>query len=153
VLPGDDPLVVVDAKNWIWQDTGVHDGTSLRGVVGVEYDAVDLHYPTTRPIEIVAHSPSVCNKHKAYADASYHVEKSGAGVFDAGTMRWVCALKHCGPATDASSGPILRRATLNILRAFAQGPAGAAHPAGDFATEGLTDPPTNAGRSTGAAEK
>jgi hypothetical protein len=56
-------------------------------------------------------------------------------------MRWVCALRHCGPKTDASSGPILSRATLNILRAFAAGPAGKTHPAKDFTKQNLPDPP------------
>jgi hypothetical protein len=140
-FPGDDPMVITDADSWIWRGTGVHNGQQLRGVVGIEYNHVDLNWPTPRPIEILAHSPSTCNGRPSHADASYHVEKSGAGVFDAGTMRWVCALRHCGPKTDASSGPILSRATLNILRAFAAGPAGLAHPAKDFTSEALRLPP------------
>ncbi|HEY3604938.1 MAG TPA: N,N-dimethylformamidase beta subunit family domain-containing protein [Sporichthyaceae bacterium] len=140
-FPGDNPMVITDAKSWIWEGAGVHDGQQLRGVVGIEYNHVDLNWPTPRPIEILAHSPSTCAGRPSHADASYHVEKSGAGVFDAGTMRWVCALRHCGPKTDASSGPILSRATLNILRAFAAGPAGVAHPAKDFTTQALLLPP------------
>lgn len=153
-FPGDDPLVVVDSGNWIWAGTGVHDGTKLRGLVGVEYDAVDLHYRTPRPIEIVAHSPARCKGHVVHADAAYHVASAaGAGVFDAGTMRWVCAMNHCGPATDVSSGPIIERATLNILRAFANGPAGREHPARDFTTEALESPPTGAGSPHSASEQ
>jgi hypothetical protein len=145
-FPGDDPLVITDAKSWIWRGTGVHEGQKLRGVVGIEYDHVDLNWPTPRPIQILAHSPTLCHGRHIYADASYHVEKSGAGVFVGGTMRWVCALRHCGPKTDASSGPILSRATMNILRAFAAGPAGRAHPAKDFTEQRLVDPPRRGAR-------
>jgi hypothetical protein len=145
-FPGDNPMVIADAHSWIWRGTGVHDGQQLRGVVGIEYDHVDLNWPTPRPLEILAHSPGVCSGRHTYADTSYHVEKSGAGVFDAGTMRWVCALRHCGPKTDASSGPILSRATLNILRAFAVGPAGKAHPAVDFTNQKLDHPPARGAR-------
>jgi hypothetical protein len=141
-FPGDNPMVITDAGSWIWSGAGVHNGQQLRGVVGIEYNHVDLNWPTPRPIEILAHSPSTCNGHPTHADASYHVEAlSGAGVFDAGTMRWVCGLRHCGPKTDASSGPILSRATLNILRAFAVGPAGRTHPATDFTKLNLDLPP------------
>jgi hypothetical protein len=140
-FPGDNPMVITDAESWIWAGAGVHNGQQLRGVVGIEYNHISLNWPTPRPIEILAHSPSTCDGRPSFADASYHVEPSGAGVFDAGTMRWVCALRHCGPKTDASSGPILSRATLNILRAFAAGPAGKAHPAKDFTKQNLAHPP------------
>lgn len=140
-FPGDNPMVIEDADSWIWAGAGVHNGQKLRGAVGIEYNHISLNWPTPRPIEILAHSPSTCDGRPSFADASYHVEPSGAGVFDAGTMRWVCALRHCGPKTDASSGPILSRATLNILRAFAVGPAGKTHPAKDFTKQNLAHPP------------
>src|SRR5882757_1401380 len=140
-FPGDEPMVITAADSWIWAGAGVHNGQQLRGVVGIEYNHISLNWPTPRPIEILAHSPSTCAGRPSFADASYHVEPSGAGVFDAGTMRWVCALRHCGPKTDDSSGPILSRATLNILRAFAAGPAGKAHPAKDFTKQTLAYPP------------
>ena len=115
-FPGNDPMVVTNPKNWIWAGTGAKQGTSLRGVIGVEYDSVDLTYPTPRPIEIIARSPAICDKTPAHADTAYSVRPSGAGVFAASTMRWVCAMDTgCGGKTDPKAKPILRRATENIL--------------------------------------
>ncbi len=140
-FPGNDPLVITNPKNWIWAGTGAKKGTSLRGVVGVEYDSVDLDFTTPRPIEIVARSPAICNGKAATADTAYHVRPSGAGVFAASTMRWVCAMQTgCGGAADPKAKPILRRATENILRAFAKGPAGYDHPATDFKTGEVSKP-------------
>jgi hypothetical protein len=53
-------------------------------------------------------------------------------VFAAGTMRWVCSLAHiCGHGVGTGAQRFTDLATLNLLRAFAAGPAGRAHPARD----------------------
>jgi hypothetical protein len=46
-------------------------------------------------------------------------------VFASGTMRWVCGLrgKRCGHGVTDSAAAFTRRATLNLLTRFAQGPA------------------------------
>ncbi len=48
-------------------------------------------------------------------------------------MRWVCAMRvpHCGHGVSRAAGAFVDRATRNLLRAFAAGPAAAAHPAHD----------------------
>ncbi|MBO0882594.1 MAG: hypothetical protein J2P17_20125, partial [Mycobacterium sp.] len=53
--------------------------------------------------------------------------------FATGTMRWVCALRGpaCGHGVTAKAATVLGRVTDNMLRAFAAGPAGRVHPAGD----------------------
>ena len=58
---------------------------------------------------------------------------SGAGVFAAGTMRWVCALRgaKCGHDVPAKTRPFVEKVTGTLLRAFAAGPAGLTHPAHD----------------------
>jgi len=134
----DYPLVVTDPGGWVWAGSGVHRGESLPGVVGPESDQVEVSSPTPRPVEVLARSPAAC----AYgstteSDVSYYVARSRAGVFDAGTEGWVCALPGAR-CSDQAPGPLARRvieaATRNILDAFAHGPAGLAHPAVDYVT-------------------
>jgi hypothetical protein len=46
-------------------------------------------------------------------------------------MRWVCAMRgpSCGHGLTRSAERFVDRATQNLLRVFAAGPAGRAHPA------------------------
>jgi hypothetical protein len=48
-------------------------------------------------------------------------------------MRWVCAMRgpHCGHGLTWTAERFVDRATENMLRAFAAGPAGRSHPARD----------------------
>jgi hypothetical protein len=123
--------VVVDPGNWIFAGTGVRRGTSFRGMVGPEYDRVNPAVPFPKPLEILAHSPLSCDGAPSYADSAYYTVPSGAGVFAAGTMRWVCAMRgrYCGHGVGGAARRFADRATQNLLRAFAAGPAGRAHPA------------------------
>lgn len=122
--------VIADPGNWMFAGIHVTKGERLPGLVGPETDAVQLGYPTPRPIEVVLHSPTHCpGGSPTHADASYYVARSGAGVFDAGTIDWVCAVG--GSCHGRISGPthdVTRQVTDNLLRAFARGPAGREHP-------------------------
>lgn len=132
--PGRAAYVVYDPGNWIFAGTGVTKGSSFPGLVWPEYDRV-VDLPTTpHPIEVLSHSPLTCAGHASYQESAYYTTSSGAGVFDAGTMQWVCALEaqYCNqlPVTPAGEA-FVRQVTLNLLRTFAQGPAGVTHPAVD----------------------
>jgi hypothetical protein len=122
--------VVADPSSWVFAGTGVRRGTQLPGLVGPEIDAVQLQYPTPRPIDVLLHSPDTCAGAPAYADATYYVAPSGAGVFDAGTIDWAC---DAGGGCHASgpTGRVVRTVTDNVLRAFATSRAGWLHPAHD----------------------
>ena len=80
---------------------------------------------------MLARSPVSCGAPPTYSDVSYYVAASGAGVFDAGTEDWMCALPEaaCPVRASAADQRAIRAATANILTAFAAGPAGRAHPA------------------------
>ncbi len=137
--PVDAPYVVTEPAHWLLAGTGARYGDSFPHLVGVEYDCVDTRYPTPRPIEVVAHSPVVCKGRRAHADTAYSTHASGAGVFAAGTMRWVEALDVTGPGKgahglDARAGAFTRTVTENLLRAFSRGPAGRVRPAADNLT-------------------
>jgi len=138
------PMVVTNAQGWIWAGGGAHRGMTLPGLVGVEFDTVNLSEPTPRPIELFARSPENCYGQAVESNVTYYVARSRAGVFDSGTESWICALPAIGLATgcppQAQRPPVPRvieAATRNVLQAFSRGPAGRAYPARDFLTSQL----------------
>jgi hypothetical protein len=127
------PYLVYDPGNWLLAGTRARKGEAFAGLVGPEYDRVDPSVPVPRPIEVLAHSPLTCGGAADYADSAYYTVRGGAGVFASGTMRWVCAMKGpaCGHGVSYAARRFVDIVTTNLLRAFAAGPAGLAHPAHD----------------------
>lgn len=125
--PVNAPYVVADPSFWGFRGTGVQSGDSFAGLVGPEYD--DVHPDRPPNVHVIAHSPVVCGTNQSFSDAAYYTAPSGADVFAAGTMRWVCAMElRCGVTTIDSRGQEFATAvTRNILAAFAAGPAGQTH--------------------------
>lgn len=134
-FPTDAAYVVHSAGHWVFEGTGVKRGDAFAHLVGVEYDRVTPDAPTPAPIEIVAHSPLVCNGRKSHSDSAYYTAPSGAGVYASGTMRWVEGLmagtreNGRNHGMDARTGAFVTRTTENVLRAFAEGPAAKTRPA------------------------
>jgi hypothetical protein len=126
--PVEADLVVADDRNWLLSGL-VRDGQRLPGLVGDEYERVDLRVPTPRPIEVLFHSPVTCRGRPDFADATWYTVPSGAGVFSAGTQYWICGLDP--GCRGGQSAPVIGAITTRLLTAFAAGPAGVAHPAED----------------------
>ena len=126
-FPASGDLVVEQPTSWLLAGTGLKRGSRITGAVGPEIDSVAPSLSMPRPLDVVLHSPVACAS-SPYADATYYVAKSGAGVFDTGTMGWVHALR--GGDGKATQGYI-RQITTNLLTAFATPRAGRAHPAVD----------------------
>ncbi|MEX5709311.1 N,N-dimethylformamidase beta subunit family domain-containing protein [Parafrankia sp. FMc6] len=129
--PAHADMTVWNPWHWLLAGTGTATGDRIPGMIGPEYDRVDASVPTPGQIEVLGHSPVTCRDDPDFADVTYYTAPSGAGVFDAGTSAWVCALNDvCGPGVH---GPAPRafttQVTANLLRAFAAGTAGRAHPA------------------------
>ncbi len=121
-------LVVVDPQSWLLAGTGTHAGSVLPTVVAPEYDRIDLSVPTPRPIEILSHSPLTVHGRHDFSDSAYYTVPSGAAGFDAGSIAWINSMQGAsGPVSAAYTTTV----TTNLLRAFADGPAGRAHPAVD----------------------
>ena len=140
-FPAEAAYVVHRADSWIFEGTGVRRGTTFPGLAGVETDEVLPGVP--RPMEILSISPVDCGGRATTAHSAYYTAPSGAGVFSSGTMRWVCAMRgsRCGHGVTDQAGLFVRRATTNVLRAFAAGPAAHEHPARDNLTPlGLAGP-------------
>jgi hypothetical protein len=125
-------FVVAEPRAWLFAGTGVAKGTRFRGLVGIEYDRVNPDFPVQRPIQVLSHSPLTCRGVHSYADSAYYTHRGGAGVFNAGTMRWVASLGGLDQyGLDRRTARFTRRVTANVLHAFADGPAAAKYPAHD----------------------
>ncbi|WBO62096.1 N,N-dimethylformamidase beta subunit family domain-containing protein [Streptomyces camelliae] len=133
--PVDAPYVVRAADHWLYDGTGVRSGDAFAHLVGVEYDRVTPGSPTPGPLEIIAHSPLVCDGRSSHSDSAYYTTPAGAGVFATGTMRWVeglvagTGLLGRDHGMDARTRAFVTRTTENLLRTFAQGPAARHAPA------------------------
>lgn len=132
------PMVVADPTSWLTAGLHLYPGEAFPDLIGPEGDGVDPFYPTPRPLDVLFHSPAKCGGRPAFVDAAYYSTSSGAGVFDAGTQQWQCALAggvgtgSCPVGTDDPLGDhVVAEITTRLLDAFAAGPAGLVHPARD----------------------
>ena len=133
---GGSPLVVADPTSWLLRGLGLHRNQRFFDLIGAEADSVGSVGRAPRPMDVLFHSRIPCAL--PYADTAYYTTTSGAGVFDAGTLRWQCALAGgvdpgaCAGTRESKAGDrIIRAITSRLITAFAQGPAGRAHPAVD----------------------
>ncbi len=134
--PVDAPFVVTAPSWWGFRGTGVRAGDGFAGLVGPEADRVYLNDRTPRPMEVLSHTSYSCRGVTTSAQSVYYTTRSGAGVFNAGTLRWGCALvDRCEHPLGARTRDFVRRVTDNLLRTYADGPVGLSHPARDTVDE------------------
>jgi hypothetical protein len=130
--PVDTDYVVASPGWWGFEGTHVARGDRIPGLVGPEADRV---YPTPslpRPMQILSHTPYSCRGVTTVAESVYYTARSGAGVFNAGTLRWGCAMvDRCERPLGARTGRFVEIVTGNVLRGFATGPVARRHPAKD----------------------
>src|SRR5207302_3312603 len=99
-------MVVSDAGAWVFAGTGLRRGDHLAGIVGHEFDRFDPRAPTPPDVELLTHSPVVCQGRADYSDMTYYAAPSGAGVFATGTTGWIihlnlrCPQPTCRPNTN-----------------------------------------------------
>jgi hypothetical protein len=130
--PANAAYVVAAPDSWLFAGTGVAKGARFANLVGVEYDRVNPAYPVPRPIQVLSHSPLVCQGARSFGDSAYYTHSGGAGVFNSGTMRWVEAIYGDRPhGISSRTSAFVKQVTTNLLRAFADGPAAAKYPARD----------------------
>jgi len=124
-FPGHGDLVVAAPSSWLLAGTGLKRGGRIPGALGPEFDAVTPGTPTPHPLDVVLRSPAPCGSH-THADATYYTTRSGAGVFDSGTMDWVAGL---GGKHGSRTARLERTITTTVLRGFATDRVGRKHPA------------------------
>jgi hypothetical protein len=132
-FPVSAPYTVTSPHWWGFAGTGVHAGSRFPDLVGVEADRVYPSPATPRPLQILSSTGYSCLGVQTSAQSVYYTTSSGAGVFNAGTLHWTCALLDaCGPyPVSPRTAAFTRTVTANLLRVFARGPAGRTHPAHD----------------------
>jgi hypothetical protein len=130
--PANADFIVASPNSWLYANTGVQLGTSIPGLVGIEYDRVNPDYPVNRPIEIMSHSPLTCRGINSYSDAAYYTTPVGSGVFNSGTMRFVASMSGIYIyGVNKYTWAFTTQVATNLLQAFADGPAAAKYPAND----------------------
>ena len=132
-------MTIVDPENWVFEGTHVRRGAVMRGLIGSEYDRVYPGRGAPKNLEVLSHSFIDCRNRPSYANSSYYSAPSGAGVFATGTIKWVCAID--ATCTKAPVPAFVRQVTINVLEAFAAGPAGTVHPSKPNPRV-IVDPPT-----------
>lgn len=129
--PADGTYTVYTPDSWLFRGTGAKKGTAFAHLVGPEYDRANPVVALPRPFQVVAHSPTICKDTHTYSDSAYYTMKSGAGVFNAGTMRWTGAILHNDHVLDKTAASFVNQVTANLLTAFKDGPAAERYPAVD----------------------
>jgi hypothetical protein len=127
--------VVTEASSWVFAGTGLHNGDRIPKLIEREADHVDRKFATPPNVEILMHSPVTClgiggrrfGAGTLFSDTTYYSAPSGAGVFTTGAP-WECKLYDGCPSGSGRPDKTVQRITENVLRAFAAGPAGRAHP-------------------------
>jgi hypothetical protein len=126
--PVSEDMRLINTTSWVFAGAGVTDATVLPKIVANEYDRVYTHVSfTPANLEILAQSPVTCRHKPDHANMTYYSAPSGAGVFDAGTIHWICTLNQLCPSTPAAEA-VADTITENVLTAFGAGPAGVTHP-------------------------
>ncbi|MFG3440549.1 N,N-dimethylformamidase beta subunit family domain-containing protein [Nonomuraea sp. NPDC047897] len=141
--PAEAAYVVSRPGHWIFKGTR---GRRFPGLAGVETDRVSPRSPAG--VQVLARSPVDCGGRATEGTTTYYTAPGGAGVFAAGTTRWVCGMRgrRCGHGVTGAAAAFTRRATRNLLTRFARGPAAdpaahpAAHPAADPAARAAARP-------------
>jgi hypothetical protein len=132
------PMVITDASSWVFDGTGLQDGSSLQGVIASDFDHVVATPATPSDIDILAHSPIPAGAGTvsggtwdgvSYSDMVYFTDPtSNAGVIDTGNNVWIADLQPCSSEAPDCAAPTLTKITNNILWLFGQGPSGATEP-------------------------
>jgi len=118
------PMVVVDPSAWLFDGMHLHDGSTIPGVLVSDFDQVN---PNLHPsdLQVLTHSPipsadSESQVSPTYADTTYYSDaKSGAGVFDTGTVAWIPDLAH---------NSAVAQMTGNLFRVFDRARCGKTFP-------------------------
>ena len=117
--PASGDIVVSDPTSWIYAGTGVSAGSSFRGLLGYETDALANNGYSPPGIRKVADSPDGFGG----SHATLFTSPSGAVTFATGSMQWNWGLDgYANPCGSTCVNSIVQQVTRNILLRFA-GPA------------------------------
>jgi hypothetical protein len=102
-------LVVRDPMTWLFEGTGLQLGDRMTGLLGPEYDRVFPDHTHPDRIWVLFRTPVFCSGANSVQDTTFARFPSGAGVFNAGTSRFLCAFSSCeGAPADVRVQRIVR---------------------------------------------
>jgi len=116
------PWVVKNPHSWIFKGRRVSRGTSVKGIVGHEEDALLGRYPHPPQVRVLSASPvrtSTGSRRKS--NSTLYRTARGAMVFNAGTIDWSYGLDDIRaswwsyPPARSSPSPLIERVTANVL--------------------------------------
>jgi hypothetical protein len=121
IVVGSAPLVISSGAQPFYANTSLHEGSTINGLVGGEYDRVFQNSVSPPNLVILAHSPLLSQTRRDTSDATLYIAPSGARVFDAGTFYWAWGLDddsfvpsaHIPPHPYANAA--FQRFTANLL--------------------------------------
>jgi N,N-dimethylformamidase beta subunit-like protein/F5/8 type C domain-containing protein/putative Ig domain-containing protein len=104
-------IVITNASHWLFNGTGLTNGSILPNVLGYETDSLSAYRPsgTIR----LAHSPFPKSSPQVNANMSIYTAPSGAEVFAVGTVWWTMGLDDIRPSRGVV--PAVQQITANFL--------------------------------------
>jgi hypothetical protein len=117
--PTDGDIIVTDASNWVFANTGLTNGGAITGLLGYEASAEEGNQPANTIL--LAHSPYTApNGSTAYGDMTLYQAASGATVFSASTVQWSWGLSNLSPwgPTSSQVNAAAQQITSNVLAEF-----------------------------------
>jgi hypothetical protein len=108
---------VYDPLSWLFDGTELTQDAQITGIVGDEYDRVFPDETRPKRLWVLFRSPLECGGASSVQDTTFSRFPSGAGVFDAGTSRFLCVFSGCSkaPADDR-----VQRMVKNLLNSYLQ---------------------------------
>ena len=108
-------IVVTNASHWLFNGTGVTNGTIFPNVEGYETDS--LYAPSGATV--LAHSPFPRDNPVVFGDMTIYTADSGALVFAAGSIFWPLGLDALWPSPGVV--PAMQQVAANFLSRALQG--------------------------------
>lgn len=117
--------VVANTSNWVFRGTGLKPGSRIPSLVGQEADTVVPGYPIPPHLHVLSASPFQDVNGKVFdANSTIYRSRSGAWVFNAGTIDWSWGLDDIKqsfwlyPAYPRHPNAAIQIITRNILLRF-----------------------------------
>jgi len=121
----DGDMVVSNASHWVFQNTGLQNGSLLPGLLGYEVDGIAGNQPPTTEILCTSSATELPNADNHVLDSTtshmtLYTWPSGAQVFATGTVQWSWGLDDYNAPQLRSSriNPAAIQITKNVLSRF-----------------------------------
>src|SRR6266478_4715886 len=111
-------IIIYDASSWLFNGTGLQNGSHITGLLGREVDHLYNDATTPHGIALLAHSPYTLSGGATvyYGDMTAYIAPSGATVYAAGTFYLSWGLDSYGGHSTVS--PAVQQMMPNLLANF-----------------------------------